>query len=419
MPCVAPKNLSVPSCQGYLITSGDGSLRYAEAQFVCRYCKPLYNKEMERLNRQKSREADRTGKLLALTKQKFLTGTELQKKLTAITEQVLVELFHDTSRSGNPPADFALMVCGSMARREMVSFSDIDAFFVISRNDRKSLGYFKDLALRMDLQLQTAGMRAAHDGGIAGNSGFVFCPGDGGLSPINFCDVPDVLVQRFADQQGGHMRGGLFPRMVLGDPIWAKSYIAACDAVLKRSNAAMRQNALTALRALIPRRTGDLAKPRSGAPNINLKESIYRPVQLIPNEIAIYYGISAQGTRQQILALVEGKHMSLEVAQLFMESLEVYAKVVNALQLKHRGELHGVLMRPLPKGDPLENWFKGWPVLEPWQRSAVESTLPRVEAIWEIATEFLRQKSKTGLFVSKKNPFTSTQPYRDFNIKPA
>lgn len=418
MPCIAPKNLSVPSCQGYVITGGDGSLKYPEAKFVCRYCKPLYQKEMQRLNRQKSRETDRTGKIAALTQQKHLTGTELQKKLTAITEQVLVELFHDCSHSGTPPADFALMACGSMARREMVSFSDIDAFFVISRNDDKTLRYFKDLALRMDLQLNTAGMRAAHDGGVVGNSGFVFCPGDEGLSPTNFCDLPDALVQRFSEQQSNHMRGGLFPRMVLGSPIWAKSYIDACDAVLKRSNAAMRENALTALRALLPRRTGDLAKPKSGDPDINLKESIYRPVQLIPNEIAIYYGISAQGTRQQILALVEQKHMSLQVAQIFMESLEVYAKLMTALQLKAQGEIHKVLMKPMPATDSRYSWFKGMQVLEPGQRAAVESTLPRVEVIWEMATEFLRQKSKTGLFVSKKNPFMSTSPYQDYNIRP-
>ena len=410
MACVAPKGRSAPSCMGYSL--GDES---NDAKVLCPYCRKIRQQANLSLNAQKTREADRVAQIKALSKRKDLTGASLQKQVTAVTEQVLIDLFEDCSRGGTPPADFALMTCGSGARREMVTFSDIDAVLVLSNEDTKTMHYFEDLTTRMSHRLQAVGTRVTMEEGrpFVGNSGFVFCPG-GGLSPTNYRARPETIIDEIVrySADDAHLRGALFPRLVYGSPIWAKQYTDMCEKALKTGAGSAKQAALRAIAELMPRKNSDLKQARKGDVTINLKTSIYRAAQLIPNELAIYYGVVAMGTREQIVKLVEGRHMSPEVANIFMETLESYAKVMTAVQLKAGQEQHTVRTRDLPTSDPDSRMIK----LNAEQLASIESCLPRIDVIWKMGDGFLAQKSKKGIFASKKNPFMSTNPWQEMCV---
>jgi hypothetical protein len=58
--------------------------------------------------------------------------------------------------------------------------------------------------------------------------------------------------------------------------------------------------------------------------------------------------------------------------------------------------------------------FSVIPKASPFQVGAIQTSITRLTVLWSMAEEFYRQKSKTGPFAKKRNPFTTNNPWADF-----
>lgn len=407
MPCQAPPKLSVPSCQGPQTDKAD-----ATGLIFCPACKRMRQQYLDSVQRQKTRETSRVGFIKNLLNQPGLTGASLQKQATARTEQVLIDLFNECS-TGTAPADFAFMACGSMARREMVTYSDIDAVLVLSNGDTASRNYYEAVLQRVEDRLVVAG-RSTNLVSGANHTNFRFCPT--GLSPLDFLGTIGELIDNALEaDEGAHVRGALFTRMIMGDRRWGDAYTLACQKALGLGGRHKRE-ALLHLTEVLEKKNGEFKLPAADDFVVNAKTQIYRPTHMIVNELALYYGIQVQGTREQIVALTEANHMSLPVANLLMELLESYAKVMTAHQAKMGEEFHLVRLRDGKNTDPPRDVqdFGVIPKAPPFQVGAIQTSVARLTVLWNMAEEFYRQKSKTGPFAKKRNPFMASNPWADF-----
>ena len=399
MPCQSKGQTVVPSCNGPLLMLSESNRK---AEVFCPTCKRIRKDHFEGQQRQIRRNADRDAFVKDLSQKEGLTGTSLQKQVTARTEQVIVELFDECAK-GRRPADFALMACGSMARREMVAYSDIDAVLVLSNNDSRTMDYFRAVVETMNTRLLIAG---------GGDSGFRFCPG--GLSPMEFCDTIDPLIERATDPNNGdHVRGALFTRMIYGNEIWGKTYSKACEKALGLGGRHQKL-ALQNLRQNLERRNTDWKLPAKGALYVDIKSQLYRPVHMIVNEIALYYGVSGGGTREQILDLQQKGKVSLQMVNILMQVLEDYAKVGTAHQISRGREEHYVRLRDVRQSDGREaEVFKEIPLAPAFQIKAIEEMTKRVALLWTMTEYFVQEKSKRS-FSKKHNPFASKTPMADY-----
>jgi signal-transduction protein with cAMP-binding, CBS, and nucleotidyltransferase domain len=367
----------------------------------CPVCKRKRKRELEGIARQVKRNQDRVAFVDQLSKTQGLTGTSMQKQATAKAEQVIVDLFEDAAQGcGRAPADFALMCCGSMARREMVTFSDIDAVLVLSNNENETLEYFKGIVNTMASRLTFAG---GHD------TNFQFCPT--GLSPKFFSNTIDVLIEQATDSnEGDHVRGALFTRLIYGNKLWAAAYQKACEKAI-RTGDGHKAEALKQLRADLLRKNGDWKLPGADDLYVDVKSQIYRPAHMIVTEVGLYYNVRAEGTREVILGLVDKKKMSLQTANIFMQVLEDYARVTTAHQLSRGREEHWVRLRNVRPSDPKGEEVKTIPLAPAGQKKAIEEATARVKIIWNMAEEFVREKEKKKIFGTKRNPFTTRKPW--------
>jgi hypothetical protein len=398
MPCEAPPKLSVPSCKGPMIHDSND-----KGKVFCPYCRRKRKRELEGIQRQIQRNNDRLQFVQKLSTTEGLTGASLQRQVTAKAEQVLIDLFDDAAMgAGRMPADFALMCCGSMARREMVTFSDIDAVLVLSNNEPRTLEHFSAI-------VETMGSRLTFAGGHLTN--FQFCPT--GLSPRFFCNTVEVLIDQALDSNAGdHVRGALFTRLTYGHPMWAAKYQKACEKALE-SGGGHKQEALHQLQGILAKRRDEWKLPGNDDLYVDVKAQIYRPAHMIANELGMYYNVKGESTRDIILRLVERKKMSLQTANIFMQVLEDYAKVTTAHQLQRGREEHWVRLRPVRPTDPDGEALKQIPLAPPGQIAAIREAAQRVAILWKMADLFVEEKNKK-FALRKHNPFTSRKPFVDY-----
>jgi signal-transduction protein with cAMP-binding, CBS, and nucleotidyltransferase domain len=404
MACLTKGKNLVPKCDGPHTEFTDAESR-ARNYVFCPTCKSVRTDFSAKTKKLAQRNTERVQFIKSLTEQEGLTGTSMQRRVTARTEQVIIETFNEAC-SGRAPADFALMACGSMARNEMVAFSDIDAVLVLSNDDARTLEYFQGVVLTMDRRLNMAG---------GYESGFQFCPG--GLSPKVFCNVTEALIEQATDPKAGdHVRGALFTRLVYGNEIWAKEYQKACEKALKdggRTKAAAIEN----IKKVFRDKARDYPEIKRDDLAANLKSSIYRPVHMIMNELALYYGVPSSNTREQIIGLIEKKKMTLKTANFFMQVLEDYAKVMTAYQLKQSQEIHMVRIRENRKTDVWDGFANAnpaqLPLLSNAHVQAVIESAKRVHLLWAMTEEWVREKEKR-FPCRRSNPFKSKDPIADF-----
>jgi signal-transduction protein with cAMP-binding, CBS, and nucleotidyltransferase domain len=401
MACLTKGKNLVPNCDGPHTDFTDADCRKKNYVF-CPTCKSVRNAFAAKTKKLEQRNLEKVQYIKSLTEQEGLTGASMQRRVTARCEQVVIETFNDAC-SGRAPADFALMACGSMARNEMVAFSDIDAVLVLSNDDSRTLEYFQGVVLTMDSLLNMAGGTETR---------FTFCPS--GLSPKEFCNVTEALIEQATDPKAGdHVRGALFTRLVYGNEIWAKVYLKACEKALKEGGRT-KGAAIENIKKVLNGRNGRAPLfPEIKRDNLsaNLKSSIYRPVHLIMNELALYYGVPSSNTREQILGLIEKKKMSLKTANFFMQVLEDYAKVITPYQVSHNTEIHEVRLREPRKNE--NEFINDVPMISAGHVQAVMEMAKRVHLLWAMTEEWVREKEKR--FPSRRsNPFKSKDPIADF-----
>src|SRR5262249_11447604 len=100
MPCQAIGRNVAPSCKGPMTATEDD-----KGLIFCPTCKRIRREYFAGVERMRQRNTARVQFTKDLLSQQGLTGTSLQKQITARTEQVIIESFQDACE-GRLPADF-------------------------------------------------------------------------------------------------------------------------------------------------------------------------------------------------------------------------------------------------------------------------------------------------------------------------
>ncbi len=307
MPCIALT--PVPTCGG-----PDGDSR-------CAYCEGVHRTE-----RSIKKRRDSMSRLLS---DNSVSGDSLTLEWTTRAERVITGIYEEML--GGVPDDWALVLCGSLARRQACPFSDIDAFIVVA--DEARIDYFVDISEKVKRRLIEAG----------GSSGFHFC--DGGLEPTKITNTVAELVDFIrnpgddGDSAGGQQRqhqatGMLESRFAMGNETLYREFTTAL-ATTAPGVRSSKQTALNSLRNLVDDQQVMYSHMRAA---YFVKDAIYRPVQLICRYVAQYYGITAVDTSAQIQELRRKGHMSPEVGKLFTDVLDMFYRTRVGLHLRTQHE---------------------------------------------------------------------------------
>ncbi|GMV40027.1 MAG: hypothetical protein AMXMBFR64_17430 [Myxococcales bacterium] len=336
------------------------------------------------------------------------TGGQLQREITEKAEETIKRMVKRVmAGAGKPPARWAFLVCGSIARREAVTFSDIDALWVLENDDPATIKWFQDLAIRMQQVLWESG---------GDSSQFKFCPG--GLSPMMILGTPAHILDKVRTKSSAgdhHMLAALQSRFLAGDQELAQEYEESCHGFMSMGKRQSRDAALAELERHLAKRDKHFleegwALPDSDDPIVNVKAQLYRPVHMIVAALAQYYELPGLTTREQILGLVEADHMSLRVAMFLFNTLDDVARLRAERQLEANTEYELIKTRELRKK---ERWgtsefdtemVQNEPLANLWRQGAVAACRERVAMFWELAEIYVRQK-KAPSVGSQDNPF--------------
>ncbi|MBC8145941.1 MAG: hypothetical protein H7X80_10175, partial [bacterium] len=307
--------------------------------------------------------------------------------------------------------DFAFLMCGSIARGESSTYSDIDAVMVL--DDGASRNRYENVMIKMDELIFRSGLK---------DTGFRFC--QGGLSPLDSINNPallgtsDYIIQMINDQlaTGGdgavHLLGALHTKLIFGDRGLALRYQTACKQRIDMNTARTKAQATREIGEFAQRmKNGAWKVPTGNEFFIEVKNQLYRPAHMIVHSLAQYYGIKAVSGREQIRALQEHQHMSLEVGNMLGQLLDVAGQLRMELQLGVGKEHEALKLRPANNTDPQNdvNDLATQPVATQSQRQKVRDVLPTLRILCGLAEAFAASKRKRGL-VARENPFMSDRP---------
>jgi hypothetical protein len=418
MSCIAPDSVrqmaEAPQCAGPQV-GGPVERR----QWSCPYCSRVRGGVVSLSARNTQRvkqvaELSRLARVHGVTAKDQgvgLTGARLQREICDLVEGTLVDVFNDCL-NGKAPTAYAFMVCGSLARREASAFSDIDALLVLPNDDPATLDFYRLAMKQMGDRLYNA------DGYI---TGFRFCPG--GLSPDILMGTPDRIFDLIDKDGGAHLRGAYSPRFAFGAKPLAQDYIERCKDRVGGTGKADTRTALRLLESyLAKKRTywmddeqeGWMPPPRDPVA-VQVKCQFYRPVTMVVEALAMYYGAPGSSSRERVISLIKAEHMSVEVGNFIFNILDDMAKIRTEAHVKAGREFEGVRLRATRQLDMKPQWkgvledLKEVPMADRASAAIALALTERMGRFWTMTDKFVREKSKK-IALSRDNPFKSTRP---------
>ncbi len=403
---------SDPNCNGPKPDVADSAL----TGHMCEYCVSLRDVILKTSKENRKR-------IRRINRMKGDTSTVTSRKHKQITEEVekAIRRVWRTSLGGaKPPCKYAFLVCGSLARREPVTYSDIDALLVLEKDDPATRKFFTQAAEKMQKALAIAGGQ---------HTQFKFCPG--GLSPVYICGTPESVLH-YLDEQAelgnNHVLGAMQTRMVYGDQEISDAYEESCYAKLRgRQSRKSRQKppcnprqAIANIEEILGRKDVPWSLEGFKAPEdddlvVNLKSQLYRPVHLVVTELGLYYGVPGWSTREILANLAEAGHMSVELAHYLFNLLDDVGLLRIERQLEAGTEYELVRLREITRNDTFEDERDRDAVhnepLANWKRiAAVRISAKRVRLFWEMTEHFV-EMSKQGM-VAKWDAVGRIQPMK-------
>jgi hypothetical protein len=326
-----------------------------------------------------------------------------------IVQDLFIEMLN--RRSSRPP-QVALVMCGSIQRKEACPYSDIDCFALVGKTEYVDV--VKLAASDVQNQFEVAGTYWECEG-CRIYDGFHFC--HGGLSPEQMCATPEGMID-FIDQEAeanGHLLdalGGTFfyGRRSLYDEFAQRAKLYRQDMGGKSS----RQKALDALKKYLdPENKDKPYRAKEHAEFTVIKDRLYRPAQQVIKCVAQYYGISDVETRNQLQQLKSMGKLSAQVFNFLEAYLNDVAKlrIANHLNWGREYEIIYFAKPAKPSAEEAGLIQEGkFPLATGAELRQVKKLMADSEAIRQLGNEFHLQMSKTGFFASKKNPFMTTNP---------
>jgi hypothetical protein len=343
--------------------------------------------------------------------QSTLSVGQKQGTMSDLAAQMIVDLLWESGIDRGPQNGFAFLMCGSIARGESSTYSDIDAVMVLA--DQSTKGQYETVMMNMDALLFKSGLK---------DTGFRFC--QGGLSPLDSINndallgTPDFIINMINHQlaTGGdgaaHLLGALHTKLIFGDRGLAANYQALCKQRIDMNSARTKGDAIKAMRQWAQNmKTGEWKVPTGDEFFIKVKDQLYRPAHMIIHSLSQYYGIHAVSARDQIRLLHEQKHMSREIANMTSQLLDVAGQLRLELQLQVGKEHEALKLRAPRNSDPANDVqdLATQATATQAQLQKVRSVLPTLKILAGLADAFATSKSKKGL-VTRDNPFMTDRP---------
>jgi hypothetical protein len=372
---------------------------------VCQQCKTT-----AQAGRIKTTESQRIATIRTLTQSAMSMGQK-HASMSDMACQMIVDLLWESGIDRGPQTDFAFLMCGSIARGESSTYSDIDAVMVLS--DTANKGRYENVMAKMDELLFKSGLK---------ETGFRFC--QGGLSPLDSINNPALLgtpndiIWMINDQlaTGGegaaHLLGALHTKLIFGDRGLAATYQAACKQRIDMNTARIKAQSIKQIGDFaVNMKTGAWKVPTGDEFFIQIKDQLYRPAHMIIHSLAQYYGIHAVSAREQIRELHDHKHMSREIANMLSQLLDVAGQLRMELQLGVGKEHEALKLRAPRLSDPANDVqdLATQAVATQSQLQKVKSVLPTLRILAGLAEAFAASKRKKGL-VTRENPFMTDRP---------
>lgn len=374
---------------------------------VCQQCR-----DHAQAGRLRRGEAERVAVIRNLV-QSNLSVSRKQASVSDMAAQTVVDLLWEAGIDQGPQSQFAFLMCGSIARGESSTYSDIDAVLVLDPGASKAK--YEAVMARMDVLLWKSGLK---------DTGFRFC--QGGLSPLDSInnpallgqaqDIIDMINNQLATGGEGavHLLGALHTKLIYGDRNLAHSYQQLCRQQVDMQAAKRKAQAVREIGEFAQRmKTGDWKVPTGNELYIEVKNQLYRPVHMIVHALAQYYGIAAVSSRDQLTALRDQKHMSPEIANMLGQLLDVAGQLRMELQLQMGKEYEALKLRAPTNSDPAKDVqdLARQQVATGNQVQRVRSMIPYLKILAGLATAFAANKSPKGLHL-RDNPFTTSNPMR-------
>ena len=326
-----------------------------------------------------------------------------------IVQDLFIEMLN--RRSSRPPA-VALVMCGSIQRKEACPFSDVDCFALVGRPD--DVEVVKLAAADVQNQLEVVGTYWESEGSRIFD-GFHFC--HGGLSPEKMCATPEGMID-FIDQESeanGHLLDALGGTFFYGKRSLFDDFALRAKTFHQEAGArSAKQKALDSLKKYLdPENKDKPFRAKEDADFTVIKDRLYRPAQQVIKCVAQYHGISEVETRTQVQKLKAAGKLSTQAFNFLDEYLNDVAKLRIANHMKWGREYEIIYFKKpaKPSAEETELIERGtFPVATGADLRHVKALMAHSETIRALGSEFHRQMSKTGLLASKKNPFLSTNP---------
>lgn len=327
---------------------------------------------------------------------------EVQRGWSERAQIIVQDLFIErlNRRSSRPPP-LALVMCGSIQRKEACPYSDIDCFALVGRNE--GVEAVKLAAADVQNQLEIVGTYWESEG-CRIYDGFHFC--HGGLSPEKMCATPEGMID-FIDRESeanAHLLDALGGTFFYGKrSLFAERARSYRDDLGKKS---VRKEALESLRKYLePENKDKPYRERENAEFTVIKDRLYRPAQQVIKCVARYFGISDVETRTQVHKLKAAGKLSPQVFDFLEANLNGVAKLRIANHIKWGREYEIVYFtKPArPSAEEAELIKSGkFPLVTGAELRQVKLLMSDSEAIRAPGNAFHQQMTQTGIFAQEE-----------------
>lgn len=260
-----------------------------------------------------------------------------QELLTQGYQEILISLIEESIRliGQNPPDRFAVMGLGSMARREVAPYSDIEFAFLIQDNSPETVSYFRELSQLLTLKMVNMGETKCEllrfkrgKGGREDRPAKSFVPTGfsmdiGGLCPAGKSGVYELIgtpnqlaqLQREKWLRSNSSEIILVNAMttvscLMGDPRLVDAYKKDVKKILDKKVGRtfwqgkirpLRQvRALELIRGFVSEFEPRLNQDKIDLRGFDVKKELYRLPQTVISGLALYYGLKSSNTLEKI-----------------------------------------------------------------------------------------------------------------------
>ena len=311
---------------------------------------------------------------------------EITKKSRALVQDLIGDCF---AILGSPACSYAIMGCGSMSRKEMCFYSDVELVVLLKEDTPQNRNYFSSFINLLWFKIMMVGENGNKMHGAV--KGFRLDENNASIYK-DFLNTPEQMARDAVDTE--KMRGlqGLKEQCVIsdflgacswvdGDPELVNSFENAVRIRLEEVKEERKVRELKALQELqedLKKFKPILGEKRETPSIFDVKKDLYRLPSQIVNKLCLYYGIEKKNTWERLEALKNGSFINATSCERLSELIEKIARLRLRVHAHYKTEEERI-------------WHSG--VEQPEEETApaglFELTLQDIEILKEIYEVFI------------------------------